>query len=87
MIERKFNFEEGESALKTIREALGLSQQEFATLIGVSITSVSRWERGKTPATFTISQMRAFLKAVEPLGLDINTLPDDLAAYKSAGGD
>ena len=30
------------------RERLGLTQQEFARLLGVSVPSVQRWEYGKT---------------------------------------
>jgi len=33
--------------IKSIRKLLGLTAQELATLLGVSITTVSRWETGK----------------------------------------
>jgi transcriptional regulator with XRE-family HTH domain len=69
---------EDESPVKVIRELLGLSQQEFATRLGVSITTISRWERGKTPPTFTIGQIRILLKELEPFGLNFDNLPDDM---------
>ena len=32
--------------IKNIRERLGITQEEFARRIGVTVTTVSRWERG-----------------------------------------
>ena len=32
--------------IKNIRERLGITQEEFARKIGVTVTTVSRWERG-----------------------------------------
>ena len=32
--------------IKNIRERLGMTQDEFAKRIGVTVTTVSRWERG-----------------------------------------
>lgn len=70
---------EEESPLRAIRELLGLSQQEFATWLGVSTTTVSRWERGKTPPSFTVGQLRKLLNALEPHGLTLDNLPDDMS--------
>ncbi len=32
--------------IKNTRERLGITQEEFARRIGVTVTTVSRWERG-----------------------------------------
>jgi putative transcriptional regulator len=32
--------------IKNIRERLGMTQDKFAKRIGVTVTTVSRWERG-----------------------------------------
>jgi len=37
--------------VKELREALGLTQEELARLIGVSARTVSRWERGESEPT------------------------------------
>lgn len=37
--------------VKGLREALGLPQEEFARLIGVSARTVSRWENGESEPT------------------------------------
>jgi transcriptional regulator with XRE-family HTH domain len=37
--------------VKDLREELGLTQQEFASLMGLSIVSISRWEHGHTEPT------------------------------------
>ena len=70
----KSGSEEGESPLKRLREAAELSQQELATRIGVGITTISRWERGVSPATMTVTQMRALCRE---LGVSFEELPDD----------
>lgn len=68
----------GEAPLKTIRDALGLSQQEFANRIGVAVATVSRWERGLSPATFTVPQMKALNQELRRIGLTIDNLPDNI---------
>lgn len=35
--------------IKQIREALKLTQEEFAQAMGATTTSISRWERGTIP--------------------------------------
>ncbi|NEO31837.1 MAG: helix-turn-helix transcriptional regulator [Symploca sp. SIO3C6] len=74
MVKRdKSGSEEGESPLKRLREAAGLSQQELATRIGVAVATISRWERGASPAMMSVPQMRALCKA---LGISFEELPD-----------
>jgi putative transcriptional regulator len=63
-----------DSALKRLREAAGLSQQELASRIGVGITTISRWERGVSPAMMSVPQMKALCRE---LGMTIEELPDD----------
>jgi putative transcriptional regulator len=76
MIDQGNRPEEGKSALKALRELLGdISQEELARRLGVSVVTVSRWERGVTPATFTVRQMKAFIKLLESVGLDIDNCP------------
>ena len=40
--------------IKELREELLLSQEEFSELFGVTRTTVSNWEKGKTKPTFKI---------------------------------
>lgn len=50
----------------TLREKLGLTQQEFATLLGLSTVSVSRWEHKHTKPTDGSKALLALLgRAVE----------------------
>ena len=45
--------------IKKLRESLGLSQQQFAALVGSSIKTISNWETGgKIPAA-RLSQLEA----------------------------
>lgn len=37
--------------LKTVRKELGLSQAELANVIFVTVTTISRWENGKSLPT------------------------------------
>lgn len=85
MVEQRFlNVEEGKTPLKTIREMIGMSQQEFATFLGISITTVSRWERGLGSPSFTPGQFKLLLKKLEPFGVGLDELPDDLGAMTPA---
>lgn len=42
--------------IKNLRTKLVLSQQEFAELLGVSFTSVNRWENGKHEPTIKVKR-------------------------------
>jgi len=70
----KSGLEESESPLKRLREAAGLSQQELAYRIGVAVTTISRWERGASPAMMTVPQTRALCRE---LGISFDELPDN----------
>jgi DNA-binding transcriptional regulator YiaG len=48
--------------VKALRTALGLTQEEFASLIDVSVFTISKWESGK-PNRPTPSKV--FVKAME----------------------
>lgn len=39
--------------VKYVRERLQLSQERFASLLGVSFATVNRWERGHSLPTYT----------------------------------
>lgn len=57
---RRFEFRPVD--VKAIRERLGLSQSEFALMIGVSVSTLQNWEQGRrTPE----GPARALLKVVE----------------------
>jgi DNA-binding XRE family transcriptional regulator len=47
--------------LKKMRDALGMSQLEFAVAIGVDPMTVSRCERGLYEISFTVLQWQKFL--------------------------
>lgn len=47
---------EYQKIIKALRLKLILSQQEFAELLGVSFTSVNRWENGKHEPTIKVKR-------------------------------
>lgn len=55
-----------------------MSQQEFAVSIGVSVTTVARWERGERNPMFTIAQIKALDRLIRKVGLKLKDLPDNL---------
>lgn len=59
--------------MRELRAKLGLSQQAFATSLGVSIASVSRWENGHRPLLLTAGQIFELLKLLR----QANTSADD----------
>jgi transcriptional regulator with XRE-family HTH domain len=71
--------QESESPLKKLREEAGLSQEGLARIIGVASATISRWERGASPAMMTVPQMKALCKV---FGKSIEELPDEFGASK-----
>lgn len=54
--------------IKSIRQKLGLSQEELAQKLGVSFTSVNRWENGQTkPSKLARRQIDILCKKSEKL--------------------
>ena len=48
--------------VKDARQKLGLSQEELAHELGVSFSTINRWENGKTvPSKLAFKQFEAFL--------------------------
>ncbi len=58
--ERQFKFDEPE--VKAIRAKIGLTQNKFASLIGVSQRTLENWEQGRRHPT---GPARALLKIVD----------------------
>lgn len=71
------NQERGKPFLKSLRELLGVSQEEFARRIGVAVITISRWERGVALPSFTVPQMKAFIQQLHLAGLEVDEIPDD----------
>ncbi|HAG84878.1 MAG TPA: XRE family transcriptional regulator [Cyanobacteria bacterium UBA12227] len=77
--ENKSGSDEAESPLKRLREEAGFSQEALARMINVSVTTISRWERGVSVAMLTVPQMKALCKA---LGKSLEELPDEFGLSK-----
>jgi len=56
--------------VKTLRKKLILSQSELAEMIGVSFTTVNRWENGKHEPTIKIKRKIIELCIVNNIGLE-----------------
>lgn len=50
--------------IKEIREALGISQEEFADLLGVQFSTVNRWENNKSKPQGQNEQILTLLKII-----------------------
>jgi DNA-binding transcriptional regulator YiaG len=59
------------SRLRKLREATGLSQSDVAKLVGVTVSTVSRWENGINPPTFAHRRKlaRVYRCTLEELGI------------------
>jgi putative transcriptional regulator len=42
------SYDEPATIVRTLRQALGLTQEQFAAEIGVTVSTVNRWENGRT---------------------------------------
>ena len=63
--------------IKQIRRQLKMSQQAFASALGVSFTTVNRWENGKAkPQSDRIQRMKALvLESGSPASFGMPSLP------------
>lgn len=57
-------------AIKDLRKRLILSQAELAKLLGVSIQSINRWEKGKHEPTIKIK--RKLVSYFEKYGIEVD---------------
>ena len=52
--------------VRALRDALGMTQEEFAREVGVSFTTVSRWETGRgTPSRLARRQLEQLCDSLE----------------------
>ena len=52
--------------VRATRQRLGLSQEKFASQLGVSFQSVNRWENGRTkPLPLALRQIKTMLNEME----------------------
>ncbi|MEI8126154.1 MAG: helix-turn-helix transcriptional regulator [Parachlamydiaceae bacterium] len=59
--------------IKEIRKQLNLSQEEFAKKLGVSFTSVNRWENGQTkPSKLARRQILNLLEHIREYATSAN---------------
>lgn len=58
--------------IKKIRQKCFLSQETFARELGVSFSSINRWESGKTKPN--MSAMKKIKEFCEAQGIDFNAL-------------
>lgn len=77
----------GESALKKLRDELGMSQEELARHLGISSRTVSRWEAGDNVPTFTIPQIKALARLLDSKGKMIEDLPDHFGPSEAPSDD
>ena len=54
------------SEIRALRVSLGLTQEQFATLLGVHSLTTSKWERSVlTPSPYQVALMRSFEASCE----------------------
>jgi DNA-binding transcriptional regulator YiaG len=73
----KVKLDPQKNILKQIRQALGMTQEEFARAIKAHQVSVARWETSRSPS-LNIAQIKALEREMAKIGLSFADLPDDL---------
>jgi transcriptional regulator with XRE-family HTH domain len=73
----KVKLDSEKNILKQIRQALGLTQEEFARAIKANRVSVARWENSRSPS-LNIAQIKALEREMAKIGLRFADLPNDL---------
>ncbi len=69
----------GGSELRFLRTEMGLTQEQLAEVLKVTLLTVSRWEREENPIK-DAAEMLIRLMAVERLELDLELNVDDVSA-------
>lgn len=60
------------NVIKALRLELKLSQEKFASELGVSFTSLNRWENHKTmPSTLALKMVNFYLQQLDDKGYKI----------------
>lgn len=59
-------------AIKTVRQNSYMSQQEFASELGISFSTVNRWETGKAIPNY--QTMKRLLEYCKRMGLQYETI-------------
>jgi transcriptional regulator with XRE-family HTH domain len=58
--------------VRDVRKRLGLTQEKFASRLGVAFPTVSRWENGRTvPSPLAFRQLEGVLREMEEEGADL----------------
>jgi len=58
--------------VQALRQRVGLSQEKFAAKLGVTFSTVSRWERQRSmPSPMAFDRMRQLLEKMGDLGVDL----------------
>ncbi len=61
----KINEEELAEMIKDLRAKLGLTQEQFAAKVGVTFSTVNRWENGRgTPSPLAMGRIEELMKKV-----------------------
>jgi putative transcriptional regulator len=72
------------SPLRELRQKLGMSQQIFATRLGVSIVSVGRWERGERAILLTLEQVAVLIELLQSVEWDVKDFFARAKRFESA---
>ena len=74
----------GKTHLKQLREALGMTQLEFATALGITVSPVANCEQGKSELMLSAGSIKKLhLLMLERLGVGVEILPDSLKVVSS----
>jgi DNA-binding transcriptional regulator YiaG len=71
--------EECQSELVKMREALGLTQKDIATELGVTEQTVRNWEHGRSVPKLTIPQVKLLCKLLQR---SLEEMPDSFGDIK-----
>jgi len=59
--------------VRSLRERLGLTQEQFAAKLGVTFPTINRWENGKAkPSPLGIKQVEDLINELGKDGLDLS---------------
>lgn len=60
--------------IRNLRKKIGLTQEKFATKLGVTLLTINRWENGRArPSPLAMQKIEEFLRSTEGSGNNLLT--------------
>ena len=75
----RYKVKDTDNEITKLRKNASLTQEELARALGMAVSTIRRWEKGKCEPTMQVRQMKAFCEAVQ---VKFEELPQSLTGLR-----